>query len=246
MWDAILACTSIHDSNDDRTTKEDLDHASNGCCCSISTSDSWYRCYSSQAVLRKHSRTSAVLRTFVFQSFRMLRTICCTKQFTLLQMTSLLANILDQDHRILALVSFTVYTIVLRTILSPCRYRYLPRSTEPIPLVPHPVVQQTMSIYHCRYSPFIAAAVISVSQVILSLSSCCCCCRCRLLHPQHKSQHLSLAGAQPLERVYCHESRYVSYSLNCSPSPRSIANIAYVNHDPKLCPSALIPRRRSP
>jgi hypothetical protein len=37
--------------------------------------------------------------------------------------------------------------------------------------------------------------------------------RCRPLHPCHKSQHPSLAGAPPLERVYCHESRYVSYSL---------------------------------
>ena len=54
------------------------------------------------------SRTTAVLRTFVFMSFRMLRTICCTKQFTLLQMTPLLANIFDQDHRILA-VSFAVH-----------------------------------------------------------------------------------------------------------------------------------------
>jgi hypothetical protein len=59
-----------------------------------------------------------------------------------------------------------------RAISSPCRYRYPPRSTEHIPLVPHPVVLQTMSIYHCRYSPFVA--VISVSQVILSLSSCRC------------------------------------------------------------------------
>jgi hypothetical protein len=104
--------------------------------------------------------------------------------------------------------------IVLRAISSPChRYRYPPRSTEPIPLVPHPVVLQTMSIYHCRYSPFVAAAVISVSQVILSLSSCRCRCRCccRPLHPRHKSQHSSLAGARPLERAYCHESRYVSF-----------------------------------
>jgi hypothetical protein len=106
-------------------------------------------------------------------------------------------------------VSFTVIAIVLRVISSTCRYRYPPRSTEPIPLVPHPVVLQTMSIYHCRYSPFVATAVISVSQVILSLSSCRC--RCCPLHPHHKSQHPSLAGAQPLERAYCHESRYVSF-----------------------------------
>jgi hypothetical protein len=108
-------------------------------------------------------------------------------------------------------VSFTVIAIVLRTISSPCHYRYPPRSTEHIPLVPHPVVLQTMSIYHCRYSPFVAATVISVSQVILSLSSCRCRCRCRPLHPHHKSQHLSLAGARPLERAYCHELRYVSF-----------------------------------
>jgi hypothetical protein len=100
--------------------------------------------------------------------------------------------------------------IVLRAISSPChRYRSPSRSTEPIPLVLHPVVLQTMSIYHCRYSPFVAAAVISVSQVILSLSSCRY--RCRPLHPRHKSQHLSLAGARPLERAYCHESCYVSF-----------------------------------
>jgi hypothetical protein len=42
-----------------------LDHASHGCCCSISSSHSRYSCYSSQAVLCKHSpRTTAVLRTF--------------------------------------------------------------------------------------------------------------------------------------------------------------------------------------
>jgi hypothetical protein len=99
--------------------------------------------------------------------------------------------------------------IVLRAISSPCCYRYPPRSTEPIPLVPHSVVLQTMSIYHCRYSPFVATAVISVSQVILSLLSCRC--RCRPLHPRHKSQHPNLAGARTLERVYCHESRYVSF-----------------------------------
>jgi hypothetical protein len=80
------------------------------------------------------SRTTAVLRTFVFMSFRMLRTICCTKQFTLLQMTPLLANILDQEHCILV-VSFTVIAIVLRATSSTCRYRYPPRSTEHIPLV---------------------------------------------------------------------------------------------------------------
>jgi hypothetical protein len=141
----------------------------------------------------------------------MLWIICCTKQFTLLQMTPLLANIFDQDHRILA-VSFTVIAIVLCAISSPCCYRYPFRSTEPIPLVPHPVVLQTMSIYPCRYSPFVAAAVISVSQVILSLSSCRC--RCRLLHPCHKSQHPSLAGARPLERAYCHELCYVSFGFN--------------------------------
>ena len=99
-----------------------------------------------------------------------------------------------------------------RAISSPChRYRYPPRSTEPIPLVPHPVVLQTMSIYHCRYSPFVAAAVISVSQVILSLSSCRCRCCCRPLHPRHKSQQPSLSGAWPLERAHCHESCYVSF-----------------------------------
>ena len=56
-----------------------------------------------------------------------------------------------------------------------------------------------------------STAVISVSQVILSISSC----RCRRcpLHPRHKLQHLSLAGAQPLERAYCHESHYISCGL---------------------------------
>jgi hypothetical protein len=60
--------------------------------------------------------------------------------------------------------------IVLRALSSPCHhYRYPPRSTEPIPLVPHPVVLQTMSIYHCRYSPFVAATVISLSCYPLAL-----------------------------------------------------------------------------
>jgi hypothetical protein len=119
------------------------------------------------------SRTTAVLRTFVFMSFRMLRTICCTKQFMLLQMTPLLANILDQDHRILA-VSFTVIAFVLRAISSPCRYCYPPRSTEPILWSSSCCSTDHVTLSLSLYSPIVAAAIISVSQVILSLSSCRC------------------------------------------------------------------------
>jgi hypothetical protein len=131
----------------------------------------------------------------------------------MLQLTGCPPQAFSHTSAVLCNQSYSRFiAIALRAISSPChRHRYPPRSTEPIPLVPHPVVLQTMSIYHCCYSPFVAAAVISVSQVILSLSSCCCCCRCRPLHPRHKSQHPSLAGAWPLERAYCHESCYVSF-----------------------------------
>jgi hypothetical protein len=174
-----------------------LDHAPHGCCL-ISTSHSRYPCYSSQAVLRKHSHTSAVLRTFVFKSFRMLWTICCTKQFTLLQMTPLLANIFDQDHRILRTLSPSRFiAIVLRAISSPChRYRYPPRSTEPIPLVLHHDVLQILPLHRCH---------LSLSSYPLAHPVAVHLLRRRPLHLRHESQHRSLTGVRPLERAYCHE-----------------------------------------
>jgi hypothetical protein len=95
-------------------------------------------------------------------------------------------------------VSFTVIAIALRAISSPCRYRYPPRSTEPIPWSSSCCPTDHVTLSLSLYSHIVAATVISVSQVILLLSSCRC--RCRPLHPRHKSQHLSLAGARPLER----------------------------------------------
>ena len=57
-------------------------------------------CCSSRAVLGKHSCTTAVLRTFAFKSFRMLRFICLWQTLRVAE-APLLANIFDQDHRIL-------------------------------------------------------------------------------------------------------------------------------------------------
>jgi hypothetical protein len=140
----------------------------------------------------------------------MLRIICCTKQFTLLQMTPLLANIFDQDHRILR----TLYPSRLSLLSSAL-------SRKPVAITIR-LVQPSLYLWSSSccptdhvnlwlslYSPFVAAAVISVSQVILSLSSCRC--RCCPLQLRHESQHPSLAGAQPLERAYCHEWCYVSF-----------------------------------
>jgi hypothetical protein len=75
-------------------------------------------------------------------------------------------------------------------------YRYPPRSTEPIPipLVLHHVVPR-ISLFPRRHLSLPSYPL----ALILSLF------RRRPLHPSHESQHPILAGAQPLERAYCHE-----------------------------------------
>jgi hypothetical protein len=157
-----------------------LDHAPHGCCL-ISTLHSRYPCYSSRAVLRKHSR----------------RTTRSSSHFCLIHGLSLLSSALSRHLVIIAIAIRLVQPSIYLWSSSCC-----------------PTDHVTLSL--SLYSPIVAAAVISVFQVTLSLSSCRCYAHlcCRPLHPRHKSQHPSLAGARPLERAYCHESCYVSYGLN--------------------------------
>jgi hypothetical protein len=144
--------------------------------CSIPIYHSWYPCYSSQAVLRKHSLVPP--------------------QF--------FATSLIHGYR------FTPrYVVTLSQ-----HYRYPPRLTEPIPLVLHPVVLQTTSLYHCRST---VASWLPPSSQSLKLSSrsypVAVHLRRRPLHLRHESQHPSLTGVRPLERAYCHESHYISCGL---------------------------------
>jgi hypothetical protein len=141
----------------------------------------------------------------------MLRIICCTKQFTLLQMTPLLANIFDQDPRILRTLSPSRLSL-----LSSALSRHL--ATIAICLVQPslylwsssccPTDHVTLSLSLQSLRRFCQEPVPPSSQA-LKLSSrshpVAVHLRRRPLHPRHESQHTSFAGAQSLERAYCHE-----------------------------------------
>jgi hypothetical protein len=126
--------------------------------------------------------------------------------------------------------AFSRTTAVLRTFsVSFTVYRYFPalsrhlvaiaiRLVQPsLYLGPHPVVLQTTSLYCYRST---VPSSLPLSSQFLKLSSrshpvaVYAHLRGRPLHPRHESQHPSLAGARPLERAYCHKSRYISYGLS--------------------------------
>jgi hypothetical protein len=118
------------------------------------------------------------------------------------------AGLCNQSHSRLSLLSSTLcrhlVTITICLVqLSLCLWSSFCCPTDHVTLL--------LSLY----SPFGAATVISVSLKLSSRSHLVAvypCCR--RLYSRHESQHPSLAGAQPLERAYCHESRYVSFGLN--------------------------------
>jgi hypothetical protein len=133
---------------------------------------------------------------------------------SLLQMHPLLADILDQDPRILrsprlSLCAALCRHLVITTRLVQPTYTFGPSSCCPIDHV-------TLSL--SLYQPFVAS-IKNPCRRHLSLSSHPLASshprshvvavyphlRCHPLHPRHESQHPSLAGTRPLEGVYCHE-----------------------------------------
>ena len=103
------------------------------------------------------------------------------------------ASILPYLRSSLQPISFTAIAFPL-AMSSPCHYRYLPHSTEPIPLVLHHVVLQISSLHRCRFS---LSSYPLAHPVAVHLR--------RTLPPRHELQHPSLTGVRPLERAYCHE-----------------------------------------
>ena len=138
----------------------------------------------------------------------------------MLQLTGCPPQAFSSYHRcssqILA-VSFTVYRYCPPRYLVTLSLSLSASFNRAYTFGPHPVVLQTTSLYRCRST---VPSSLPPSSQSLKLSSrshpvaVYAHLRCRPLHPRHESQHPSLAGARPLERAYCHESRYVSYGLN--------------------------------
>ena len=102
-----------------------LDHAPHGCC-SISPSHSRYStCCSSQAVLGKHSRTTAVLRTFAFKSFRMLRFICLWQTLRCCRCPAVGKHLRSRSSHSSHLSHSRIIALVLRALSRHPVYQYI-------------------------------------------------------------------------------------------------------------------------